>query len=67
MAALLCKIVKRMTVVVSMNSKQMILATLLINMKWVTSKPFLDYNVTLVQQLYPQLGNNVCVILGICA
>lgn len=56
-----------MTMVVSMNSKQMILATLLITMKWVTSKPFLDYNITLVQQLYPQPGNNVCVILGIFA
>lgn len=67
MAALLCEIVKRMTMVVSMNSKQMILAMLLITMKWVTSKPFLDYNITLVQQLYPQLGNNVCVILGIFA
>lgn len=67
MAALLCEIVKRMMMVVSMNSKQMILAMLLITMKWVTSKPFLDYNITLVQQLYPQLGNNVCVILGIFA
>lgn len=67
MAALLCEIVKRMTMVVSMNSKQMILAMLLITMKWVTSKPFLDYNITLVQQLYRQLGNNVCVILGIFA
>lgn len=38
-----------MTMVGSVNSKEMVLAMLFINMKWVTSKAFADYNITLVQ------------------
>lgn len=48
-AMLLCKIVKCVTMVGSVNSKEMVLAMLFINMKWVTSKAFADYNITLVQ------------------
>lgn len=33
----------------SVNSKEMVLAMLFNNMKWVTSKAFADYNTTLVQ------------------
>lgn len=33
----------------SVNSKEKVLAMLFINMKWVTSKVFADYNITLAQ------------------
>lgn len=39
----------------SMNSKVMVLAMLLINMKRVTSKAFADYDITLVQEFYHRI------------
>lgn len=48
-AAILYKIVKCVTVVGSMNSKEVVIAMLLVNMKWVTSKAFSDYSITVVQ------------------
>lgn len=49
MSVLLCKIVKCVTMVDLMNSEEVVLAMLLINMKWVTSKTFADYSIALVE------------------
>lgn len=49
MSVLLCKMVECVTMVDFMNSEEVVLATLLINMKWVTSEASADYNIARVQ------------------
>lgn len=65
-AVLLCKIVECVTMVDSIHSKEMVLAMLLINMKWVTSKAFADYNITGTVIISSTAGRCLCYSRYLC-